>query len=537
MGEDAAAEVGHPDEQYIGDAMPTHTPAPPASRAPLAIGVVGGVALVKIVAHVVTILITPYGIHRDEFLYLAMGRYLRFWEMDFPPFIAVLANTARALFGDTLFAIRFFPMIAGTALVIVAALIARELGGRRVAQGLAALAVLVAPVFLRPAALFQPVVFDQLWWTLGLLALVLIARTGETRWWLLLGLAGGLGLLTKFSIAFFAFGVLAGIAISPQRRWLASRWPYVAAALALLVGSPAIVGQVRLGFPVVTYMSELQEVQLVRVGIPEFLGGQLMMMGPALLLAVAGFVYLVRARAMHHFRAVAWSCLAAFALLLIMRGKAYYAAPIYPALLAAGGVAVETLVPRLRNLVAAAIAIVLVVAGAIVLPLGLPVVPPEPMARYSSRLGITSAMTTNVGVVLPLPQDYADMLGWEEQVAAVARVYHALPPEKRTVAIIVAGNYGEAGALDFYGPRYGLPRAISTAGSYWFFGPGELPGDVAVSLGLDASDLEPFYRSVTEVARFDDPWLVPEQRDNPIIIAEDPVGSVQDVWPSLRPTR
>jgi hypothetical protein len=502
-------------------------------RPPLAAVIVAGIAGVKLIAHLVTIAVTPYGFHRDEFLYLAMGQYLQFWSMDFPPLIAVLANTARALAGDTLFAIRLFPVLAGSALVFLTAMIARELGGRRLAQGIAALTVLLGPVFLRPAALFQPVVFDQLWWTLGFLALVKIARTGGHRWWLLLGAAGGLGLLTKFSIGFFALGVLAGLLLTPQRRWLASRWPYVAAALALVLGSASLIGQIRLGFPVAGYMSELQEAQLARVDAAEFLGGQLMLLGPSLLLAIAGLIYLFRAEAMRPWRVVAWTCVTIFLLLLLMRGKPYYVAPIYPVLLAAGGVALEATSSRVRRALVAMVLVVTIAGGVAALPFGLPVLPPEAMARYSAKLGITSAVMTNRGVVLPLPQDYADMLGWEEQVAAVARHYHALPAEKRTQAVIIGSNYGEAGALDFYGPRFGLPRAVSPAGTYWFFGPGNLPGDVAITIGIEAEDLADFYRSARVVERLDNPWLVPEQRDNPIVLAEQPQRTLQEVWPSL----
>lgn len=508
-------------------------PTTGSPRPPLATGLIAAIASVKLITHLVTIAITPYGFHRDEFLYLAMGQYLRFWSMDFPPLIAVLANTARALFGDTLFAIRLFPALAGTALIVLAAMIARELGGRRLAQGIAGFAVLLAPVFLRPAALFQPVVFDQLWWTLGFLALVKIARTGEYRWWLLLGVAGGLGLLTKFSIGFFAAGALVGLLLTSQRRWLASRRPYAAAALALILGGASIIGQIRLGFPVTGYMRELQEAQLARVNAAEFLGGQVMLLGPALLLAIAGLVYLFRAEPMRPYRVIAWTCVTIFLLLLIMRGKAYYVAPIYPALLAAGGVALEAASSRVRRVLVPAFALVMLAAGIVALPFGLPVVPPEPMARYSARLGLTSAVTTNRGVVLPLPQDYADMLGWEKMVASVSRHYHALPAEKRAQAVIIGSNYGEAGALDFYGPGYGLPRAISTAGTYWYFGPGDLPGDVAITVGIEAGELAPFFRSARVLERIDDPWLVPEQRDNPIVIAGGPYRTLQEVWPSL----
>lgn len=508
----------------------------PAPRTPLVVVLVATFAATKLALHFLATAVTPYGIHRDEFLYLAMGRHLRLWGMDFPPLIALLAESARGIFGDTLFAVRFFPALAGAALVVLAALIARELGGGRFAQATAMLAVLLGPLFLRASALFQPVVLDQLWWTLGLYALARIgkaSRPGEGRaWWVLLGVAGGLGLLTKFSILFFGVGVLAALFLSPLRPALRTPWPYVAVGIALLLGSPSIVGQVRLGFPVVGQMHDLRSAQLQRVGALDFLGGQLLM-GPAVLLALAGVAYLLQADRAWPYRAVGWSCLVSFLVLLALQGKAYYVGPVYPALFAAGATALEAL-PGVAGSVLRPLSAVLVAAfGVLVLPFGLPVVPPPQMARYAAALGITSAVTTNRGEVLPLPQDYADMLGWEEQVAAVARVYHALPPEQRARAVVLASNYGEAGAIDFYGPRHGLPQAVCACGSYWFFGPGTEPGEVAVSLGSPAEDLVPFYRSVHLAATVDPEWVVPEERNNPVVVAEGPYRTLQQVWPSL----
>jgi hypothetical protein len=497
----------------------------------VAIVAIGAFGLVMFGLHIVAVLITPYSVHRDEFLYLAMGRYLDLFAMDFPPFIAIAANVSRLL-GDSLIALRVLPALAGAALVMTTGLIARELGGGRGAQVLAMLCVLLAPLFMRAAALFQPVVFDQVWWTLALFALLRIGSRGAPRDWLLLGVVGGLGLLTKFSIGFMAIGILAGLVLTPQRRWLATRWPYIAAAIALVIGSPSLIGQINLGIPAAGQMADLQAAQLSVVTPLAFLSGQLMMIGPGIILALLGLLWLMLDMRARPYRAGGIACLGAFLLLLVLKGKPYYAGPIYPMLLAAGAVALV----GIRRHVAAwsGIATVAVVAyGVIALPLGLPVLPPARMASYAEWLGITSATRTNRGTVLPLPQDYADMLGWEEQVDAVAAAYHALPPEERSRAIIIAANYGEAGAIDYFGPRRGLPRAIAPVGSYWFFGPGDLPGDVAVTLGLEAEDLEGFYMEFEVVQRVANEWGVPEQQNNPIGIARRPFRPVQEVWPEL----
>lgn len=489
---------------------------------------------VRLGLHLATVAVTPYSVHRDELLYLAMGKYLRFFHMDFPPFIAVLANTARALFGDSLLAIRLFPAVAGSALIVLAALIARELGGGRTAQLLAAVAVFTAPLFLRAGSLFQPVVFDQVWWTLALLAMARIAGRdgGSLTDWLLLGAAGGLGLLTKFSIGFVAVGLAVALLLTPQRRWLLTRWPYVAALIALLIGSASIIGQLNLGLPVLGQMGDLQESQLVHVTAPKFIAEQALLLGPAVLLAILGAVALLSRHALVRWRVVGIACVATFLLLMVLRGKSYYVGPIYPALFAAGGVMIEGVGRGRRYLIAAGI-VAMSAFALIILPIALPLASPDATARHAARLGITAAVTTNRGEVIPLPQDFADMLGWREQVQAVAQAYHALPPDDRARAVILARNYGEAGAIDFFGPAFGLPRAVAAAGSYWFFGPGDLPGDVAVALGLEEDDLAAFFGEVTVVERVRNPWGVPEQQDNPVVVARGPLRTIQDVWPEL----
>ena len=494
--------------------------------------------------HVLVNRFSPYGFQRDEFLYMAMGRHLRLWRMDFPPFIAMLSQAERFLFGDSMIAIRVAPALGAALLVLMAALIARELGGGTFAQLLAAIAVVASPLFLRTGDLFQPVIFDQLWWTLALYALVKLGSTAPTddalstapRWWIVLGLACGLGLLTKFSLLFFGAALVAAILISPQRRVILTPWPWLAAVIAFVIGSPSIVGQVLLGYPVIAQMKTLQHSQLEHVSAWSFVAGQFYL-GAAALLALGGALSLVLAERMRRFRAVGWTCIGAFLLLLVLHGKSYYIGPIYPTLFAAGAVAYERWTER-RSSRAAVLSrgfsiAVLVVYAALAAPLELPIFPKETTAAFASRSKISGATKTNQGVALKLPQDYADMLGWPELAAAVAHAYDSLPPEKRAQAVLIAENYGEAGALEYYGPRLGLPRVVSAAGSYWFFGPGEKPGTVAVTLGVTKEDLEKFFGTVTPAGRVINAWGVPEESDVSVYVAENPRTTLQAIWPSL----
>ncbi len=518
------------------------SPPTPASgqgatgQSPLATGLIAGFAAVTLAIHLITAAITPYGIHRDAFLYLAMGHHLRFWRMDFPPAIGVLANVSTALFGHSLFGVRFLPAIAGTLIIALTGLMARELGGGRLAQGLSMGAVLSCPLFLRTATLFQPVVFDQLWWTLGFYALIKIAQAPRSRWWLLLGAAEGLGLLTKFSIGFFALGVLLGILLWRERAVLGTRWPYLAVLTALVIGSASIVGQVRLGFPVVIWMHDLQVHQLYRLTYGDFLFGQALQLGPALVLAGAGLVFLLRAEAMRPYRVVGWTCLGAFMLLMLLHGKAYYIGPIYPALLAAGAVGLESLAVAPRRIVLGFLIPILIVWGIAVLPFGVPILPPAPMARYAAAVGIKAAVTTNSGTQLALPQDYADMLGWKEQVAAVARAWKQLPAAQRAQTMLIARNYGEAGALEFYGPQYGLRQRILMPDNYLLWPPPTNGTcNVVVTIGIPVRDLARGFRSVRLVETYDNPWRVNEERHVPICVASSPFRNlIYEAWPRLK---
>jgi hypothetical protein len=531
--------------KFLGD-RPATADLVRRTRPPFAAGVVLGLAAAKLALHMVVLAVTPYGIQRDAFLYFSMGKHLRLWHMDFPPLIAILGNVQTAIFGHTLAAARVFPALEGCALLITAALIARELGGGRFAQGLAALPMLTAGIFLRPANLFQPVILDQVWWTLALLFLARAARAdaeGDGRAgrnaWLAFGVAMGLGLLTKFSILFIGLAVLCALLVTRLRRSLVTPWPWVAAAIALALGSPSIAGQINLGFPVVAQMRLLDASQLVHVSYLSFLLGQPLMTGfVAWLVSIVGAGALLLWKPLRPHRVLGLACVFAFVLLMMLHGKAYYVGPIYPTLIAAGAVwldgAALSRLPSVPRVFRWGVVAGMIGEGALLLPIALPILSPKHTAVYITRLGAEWANGTNWGGSLPIPQDFADQLGWKRQVATVARVYDSLSPADRSQTVIGADNYGEAGALEFYGPRYQLPPVVCGCGSFWYFGPGTRPGNVLIDVGSDSAEVATIWRSVRPAARIRSPWSVPEERDVPVWVARDPRMTLQEAWPTVR---
>ncbi len=505
------------------------------SRSDLA-GIALALIVIKLAMHLMAAWLTPFEFHRDEFLYFAMGNHLQLFRMDFPPMIAMLSEAVRAIAGSSLFAYRALPALAGTAIVWLAVLTARELGGGRTAQVLAAVAVVFNPLFLRAASLFQPVVFDQFWWMLGFYALVRLGNSDDRRWWILLGVAGGFGLLSKFSILFFGAAALVGVLLT-RRRDLRTTGPWMALGIALLLGSPSIIGQVALDWPLFDQMAGLKEGQLDRITFAGYVAEQLLWGPAAFVFAVVGAVAFVRSPALARHRVVGWSAIAAFALYAITKGKSYYVGPIYPVLFAGAGVWVEQLArSALRRTFGWSMVGLTVLFGIATLPFGLPILPPDAMAWYAAATGVTAGVQTNRGELLALPQDYADMTGWREKVEAVAAVYRGLSREEQSDVVLYGNNYGQAGALEFYGRELALPRVVSLAGSFYLFGPGERPGRIVIFLGVERSDVEDLgCASLTEVARVKNRWGVTEEQDVPILLCRKPRQTIQEIWKSQHP--
>ena len=479
--------------------------------------------------------------HRDELLYFAMGDHLA-WRMQFPPLIAVVARVGDALFGDAVWAARVPAAAAGAALTGVVLWLVRRLGGGSVGMLLAWTALLGAPVFLRPSVLMHPVVFDQLWAMLAVTGVLLAAREREPSWWLLTGAALGLGLLTKMSALMYGAVVL-GIAllVPVLRQHLATRWPWLAALLAVTLGVPTLLGQLHFDWPFLAQLSSLQGTQLAATNRLATLVEQPLMLGPLALLVLAGLVAGLRAATTRvsgsEQATAAVATLFATGLLVIVllqRGKAYYAAPAYPVLAAVGA---AWLAPRLSRASSVAFAAVLLVATALLLPLGVPLLAPAPMARYTAWLGVGAATRTNVGEQLPLPQDYADMLGWRAQAEAASQAFRALSPADTADAILAGSNYGRAGAIARYRRRLDLPYPVSVHGDFHAWGVGERSGRVVILLDEASAqaELESVFRDVREVARIGDPRAVAEEQDVRVLVAREPGQPIASLWPMLGP--
>jgi hypothetical protein len=464
-------------------------------------------ALAKLVFHLATT--AGYGVFRDELYYLACAAHPALGYVDHPPLSIWLLWLQTALLGDSLFALRLLPAIAGAASVFVAGRLAREMGGGRAAQVLTAIAVFGAPQLLAISHFYSMNVYDWLLWSLLAWVALRILAGGDQRQWLLFGALAGLTLLNKLQVAVFALGISVGLLLTPQRDAYRRPWIWLGGALAALIFLPHLAWQVAWGWPTLEFIHNA----------PLWAGG-----------LVALFV----APRLRRFRPLGWAYLVALAIFVAQQAKVYYLTPIYPVLLAAGAVALEHIAREraLRWPLPAAISTVTVGALA-VLPLAVPVLPVGTLIEALASVGLRQPQTER-HERSDLPQIFADMHGWAELVEALALARDSLRPEERDSVTLLASNYGEAGAIDRLGTALGLPGAISGHNSYWFWGHGDYAGGTILSVGFSEEQLGDYFESVEEAGRVRCVYCMPSEGNAKIHVLRGPKRPVEELWDALR---
>ncbi len=528
-----------------------------------------------------------YGYHLDELYFLSCGRHLSFGYVDHGPWVPWMARLSEELFGDSLSALRLIPALTGSLSLFIVGWMTRALGGGRFAITLACLGYLIAPVFLLPGNILSLPSFEPFFWGLSALLLIRLIQmrnyrllettsamdsrlrgndeTNDTlrkssfprrrestassllrflfqndkRLWLWIGVVVGFGLLNKHSMVFFIAGLFVGILATPLRKDLLTPWPWGGLGIAFLIFSPNLWWQIRNGWPTLEFLTALNRGTMSRIPLQEFLLGQVLYVHPTnALLWVTGLCYfLFNRRAVSpeagpgsRYRLLAWIYLTVLAILVVAKGKIYYLGPAYPMLIAGGGVSVEGFIQR-RNLRSLKIIlpILFVIGGLIVAPVGLPILPIEKLDGYvrATSLGALKNSYELTGV-------FHDQFGWKEKASLVAEVYHGLPEEEREECVILARHYGEAGAVDLYGPALGLPPAVCGHLTYFLWGPGPKEGKIAVTLGISGEELRRLYEEVTlvKVISYEEPTQ--GNRRTPVHLCRKPRMTLQEVWPRLR---
>ena len=494
------------------------------------------VALVRIVLYLIA---GPnYGYFRDELYYLACGEHPAWGYVDQPPLIAWVAWLLQHSIGTSLWALRLLPALAGVATVILAGLLARELGGRRWAMFLASLAALLAPVLLAFSHLFTMNAFDPPLWTGIAILVVRIGKSGDERLWLGVGMLAGVTILNKYDIVFWLGGLVLGVLLTPLRQSLRHRWFWLGVGLAAVVAAPNFLWQWGHQFPFLQLMHNIREEHRDVVLPPlSFLSAQAEMIGYiAAILVVAG-VGFAFTRAGRPFRALGVAFVVCLTEMMVLHGKSYYVASVYPMLFAAGAVGLESWT-RGKALVWAkpVLALGIVAVSSIYAPTILPILSVPRFLAYEHKMGIEQPKFEHMpqGV---LPQLYADMFGWEGIAQRVAAYYQTLSPEEQRKTAIFANNYGDGGAIDFFGPKYGLPKAIGGHQNYWIWGPRDYTGESMIVLGeANERNMQTKCASYSIVGNTKDPLSRPDEW-HPIYHCRGfrwNGKDLQEAWPDLK---
>jgi Dolichyl-phosphate-mannose-protein mannosyltransferase len=479
--------------------------------------------------------INHYGFFRDELYYMACGEHLAWGYIDQPPLVALVAWFARHALGNSLFAVRLLPAVAGAAVIFLTGWIARELGGGLVAQFLAALAMLFAPAYLAFDSFLSMNAFEPLFWVLCAWIAIRIVKGASPKLWLAFGAVAGLGLENKHTMLVFGFAVVAGLLISGQGRLFRSKWIWIGGAIALAIFLPNLIWEGRNGWPQILVVRNAQKFKNIEIGPLRFFVDQILFLQPIELpVWLAGLAWFFAAQEEKRFRFLGWAYFIVMIIFISLHGKSYYALPIYPILMAAGGVALERFFFAKQRWLAFGYCALIVIAGVVSLPFGVPLLPVDTFIRYSQILPYSRAVKMERDPTVALPQLYADMFGWDNMASAVARVYHSLPPQERQSCAILAGNYGEAGAIDYYGPALGLPKAISGHNNYFLWGPRNYSGECAVVFGENADRYARLFGEAQLVATITGEYAMPSERDVHIYVCRKPSAPLASLWPNFK---
>jgi hypothetical protein len=497
-----------------------------------------------------------YGYFRDEFDYISCGDHLAWGYVDQPPLIPFLIHIDRALLGDSLRSIRFIPALASSLLLVQTAVLAREFGGRRFALLLAAIATLIAPQYLSNGSLLGTNCLEpNLWMGCAYFAILAIKRNNP-RYWLWFGVIAGLGLEEKYSIAVFGFGIVVGLLLTEQRRAFLNPWIWLGGLAAFLIFLPNLLWNMHYHWPFLELIRNIKaEGRDVILPLPQFFLQQALLVDPVTaLIWLRGLFALLFSARLKPYRFLGWSYLVCFTVFFVLHGKSYYLAPVYPMLLAAGAVVIESFIegrktdgrktedeqsgkenaPLRRAWLKPVIVIGLLASGVHLVPIIVPVLSPDHFLAYAKTLPFKLPVMEHDHARAALPQWYADQFGWQEIVAETAVAWNRIPAAERNGCGIFAQDYGQAGAIDFLGRNQGLPSALSGDRTYFLWGPRGYSGNCLIVLGDRKERLEQLFANVEYVGQSADNPYALETNISVNICRNPKFGTLANLWPQLK---
>lgn len=503
--------------------------------APLAWRGLAALAVARFLVFLLTGTPGEFSWFRDELYYLACADHLAWGYVDHPPLSVFLLAVYRTLFGESLLAIRLFSSLISAIWLFGVGVLAREMGGDKRAQLMAAVLAFAAPQLWGMHGFYSMNVFDALFWLGGFLLLARMLRTGNQNLWLHLGGWLGLGLLNKISLLWFGAGVVVALSAGPQRKWLLGWRPYAGGGLAMLLFSPYLIWQIAHDWPTLEFMRNALQNKYVDRSLLDLLLALVLDMHPATLpLWVGGLVALIVYKPLRTFRPLAWIFGTVVAILSLSgSAKPEYLSPAFVLLFSAGAIVLSGWTTQKARWLPGVVAGLTIAMTIPFIPFAIPALDEARYFAYAEAMGIAPS-TSEKKELGPLPQHFADRHGWEELALEMSRAYLTLSPVEQQDCAILVWNYGEAGAIDHFRGRYPLPPVYCGHNNYYLWGPPERSPGIWLVLGAEEDDLAKVFEQVEQVGQWDSPWAMPYERHQWIRIGRGPTQDIKEMWPEFR---
>jgi hypothetical protein len=494
-------------------------------------------SLIKLFIHLYTNAFASYGIFRDEFYYLACASRLDMGYVDQPPLSIFILGISKFIFGDSLFAIRLLPAIAGALTVFITGLMVKKMGGGKLAITIASLAVIFVPIYLGMNTIFSMNPFDVLLWAIAFYLVILIFKEDNPKLWIWLGIILGLGLMNKIGFLWLGCGLFVGLLITDTNK-LRTKQPWISAGIAFIIFLPFIIWNAAHDWAHIEFIRNAQMYKYSGITRAEFVKWIFILMNPAsAIIWILGLCYLFFQKDGRQFNILGLIFFVTFLILFISgKSKSEYLSTAFTPLFAAGGIILEQIDHRkLWKWLKYAVIIPLVLSGITTAPLALPILPVETYTNYAAAIGFGPTTAENKELA-ELPQFYADMFGWEEMAKNVSKVYEQIPDEEKDKTLVYANNYGEAGAVEYYREKYPLPPVISAHNNFWIWGCDYLNEEIknVIIIGGNVEDHLVSFEEAETVFVHKVKYAMPYENNLPIFICRNLIKDVQQIWESSR---
>ena len=464
-----------------------------------------------------------YGIFRDEFYYLAMSENLDFGYLDVPPLAPLLLAFVRLFFGVSYFSLHLLPAISGCLILCLSYLIVKKLNGGIFAVVLTLSCITFAPQFVAFGSFYSYDYLDQFFWILTLFTIVLLLKSENKKYWIYFGVAAGFGLLSKITILYLGFGIFLALILTKNRKYLLTWQFWIGGIIAFLIFSPYIIWHISKDMIVMDYYKNYASGKAAGTNPFDFLSNHIITLNPLTLpVWLSGFFYFLFNREVKKYNLISIAFIIVSAVSILTKTKYYLVTPFFPLLFAGGAVFIESIILKKQEKYILAAGRIyssfIILGGLFIVPLARPVIPAESYIKLSNMIKLDKQVKVENHKLSLLPQFYADRFGWEEMVVKIKEAYDTLTDDEKKKCAIIVGNYGEAGAIEYYGKKYNLPKPVSGHLQYYIWGDRGHTGEAAIILGWKKEDVQIAYDEVIQTGEIYHKYAMPYENNQPVYV-------------------